>query len=81
MCCALIEKGNTNSMMEKKWLCEILHRGGLLNSENPVQIQLKKYLLNMPTKVRAINRQRPCKARACPTQAQISFWVKVWHKI
>ena len=33
----------------------------------------------LPAKVRAINRQRPCKARARPTQARISFWVKVLH--
>ena len=31
-----VRKGNTNSMMEKKWLCEILHIAGLLNSENPI---------------------------------------------
>ena len=36
-----VRKGNTNSMMEKKWLCEILHIAGLLNSKNPIQIQLK----------------------------------------
>ena len=27
-----VRKGNTNNMMEKKWLCEILHIAGLLNS-------------------------------------------------
>ena len=37
-------KGNTNNMMEKKWQCEILHIAGLLNSENPIQIQLKHSL-------------------------------------
>ena len=36
-----VRKGNTNNMMEKKWQCEILHIAGLLNSENPIQIQLK----------------------------------------
>ena len=27
-----VRKGNTNNMMEKKWLCEILHIAGLLNN-------------------------------------------------
>ena len=27
-----VRKGNTNNMMEKKWLCEILHIASLLNS-------------------------------------------------
>ena len=72
------KKGNTNNMMEKKWLREILHIAGLLNSENPLQIQTETVIKHvLPAKVRAINRQRPCKARARPTQAQISFWVKV----
>ena len=44
-------------MMEKKWLCEIMHIAGLLNSENPIQIQLKKFIKHvLPVKVRAINR-------------------------
>ena len=82
--CALLcsKKSNTNNMMEKKWLCEILHIAGLLNSENPLQIQTETVIKHvLPAKVRAINRQRPCKARARPTQAQISFWVKVLHNI
>ena len=66
-------------MMEKKRLCEILHIAGLLNSENPLQIQTETFIKHvLPVKVRTINRQRPCKARARPTQAQISFWVKVF---
>ena len=59
-----------------------LYITGLLNSENPIWIQTEtfiKYVL--PAKVRAIKRQRPCKARAHPTQARISFWVKVLHNI
>ena len=30
--------------------------------------------------MRAVNSQRPCKARACPTPAQISFWLKNMSK-
>ena len=39
-----VRKGNTNNMMEKKWLCEILTRAGLLNSENPIQIQTETFI-------------------------------------
>ena len=70
--CAVLcsKKGNTNNMMEKKWLCEILHIAGLLNSENPLQIQTETFIKHvLPAKVSAINRQRPCKARARSTQA------------
>ena len=43
--------------MEKKWLCEILHIAGLLNSENPIQIQTETFIKHvLPAKVRAINR-------------------------
>ena len=77
ICAVLCSERQTN-MMEKKWLCEILHIAGLLNSENPIQIQTETFIKHvLPAKVRAINRQRPCKARARPTQARISFWVKV----
>ena len=73
-----VQKGNTNNMMEKNG--EILHIAGLLNSENPVQIQTQTFTEHvLLVKVRAINCQRPCKARARPTQAEISFWVKVLH--
>ena len=66
----------------EKWLCEILNIAGLLKSENSIQIQTQTFIKHvLPAKVRAINRQRPCKARARPTQAQISFWVKVLHNI
>jgi len=52
-----VRKGNTNNMMEKKWLCEILHIAGLLNSENPIQIQTETFIKHvLPVKVRAINR-------------------------
>ena len=40
-----------------KWLSEILHIAGLLNSENPVQIQTRTFIKHvLPVKVRAINR-------------------------
>ena len=42
-----VRKGNTNNMMEKKWLCEILHIAGLLNSENPKSKYKLKLSLNM----------------------------------
>ena len=42
----------------EKWLSEILHIAGLLNSENPVQIQTRTFIKHvyLPVKVRAINR-------------------------
>ena len=56
-------------MMEKKWLGQIFHIAGLLHSENPIQIQIETFINHvLPAKVRAINHQRPCKARARPTQ-------------
>ena len=40
----------------EKWLCEILHIAGLLNSENPIQIQTQTFIKHvLPAKVRAIN--------------------------
>ena len=40
----------------EKWLCEILHIAGLLNSENPIQIQTKTFIKHvLPAKMRAIN--------------------------
>ena len=40
----------------EKWLSEILHIAGLLNSENPVQIQTQTFIKHvLPVKVRAIN--------------------------
>ena len=52
-----VRKGNTNNMMEKKWLCEILHIAGLLNSENPIHNTTEKLIKHvLPAKVRAINR-------------------------
>ena len=51
-----VRKGNTNKMMEKKWLCEILHIAGLLNSKNPIQIQTETFIKHvLPAKVRAIH--------------------------
>ena len=40
----------------EKWLCEILHIAGLLNSENPIQIQTQTFIKHVLTaKMRAIN--------------------------
>ena len=51
-----VRKGNTNNMMEKKWLCEILHIAGLLNSENPIQIQTETFIKHvLLAKARAVN--------------------------
>ena len=51
-----VRKGSTNNMMEKKWLCELLHIASLLNSENPIQIQTETFIKHvLPAKVRAIN--------------------------
>ena len=36
-----VRKGNTNNVMEKNG--EILHIAGLLNSENPIQIQIQTF--------------------------------------
>ena len=45
--------------MEKKWLCEILfgtYIAGLLNSENPIQIQTETFIKHvLLAKVRAVN--------------------------
>ena len=41
----------------EKWLSEILHIAGLLNSENSVQIQTRTFIKHvLPVKVRAFNR-------------------------
>ena len=51
-----IRKGNKNKMMEKKWLCEILHIAGVLNSKNPIQIQTETFIKHvLPAKVRALH--------------------------
>ena len=82
VCVVLCSKEQNKQHDGEKWLCEILHTAGLLNSENPIKIQTQTFInYVLPVKVRAVNRQRPCKARARPTQAQISFWVKVLHNI
>ena len=40
----------------EKWLCEIFHIAGLLNSENPIQIQTQTFIKHvLPVVVRAIN--------------------------
>ena len=40
----------------EKWLREILHIAGLLDSENPIQIQTQTFIKHvLPGKVRAIN--------------------------
>ena len=57
MWCALFEKAIQTTWWRKKWLCEILHIAGLLNSENPIQIQTETFIKHvLPAKVRAINR-------------------------
>ena len=84
ICAVLCSKRQYKQHDGEKWLCEILHIAGLLNSENSIRIQTQTFIKHvLPAKVRAINRQRPCKAsaRPMPTQAQISFWVKVLHNI
>ena len=43
-------------MTEKKWLCEVLHIAGLLNSENPIQIQIETFIKHVsPAKLMAIH--------------------------
>ena len=80
ICAVLWSKGQYKQHGGEKWLCEILHIAGLLNSENPIQIQTQTFIKHvLPAKVRAINCQRPCKARALPTKTQISFSLKVLH--
>ena len=82
ICAVLCSKRQYKQNDGEKWLCEILHIAGLLNSKNPIQIQTQTFIKHvLPAKVRAINRQRSCKARARPTQAPISFWVKVQHNM
>ena len=50
-------KRQYKQLMEKKWLCKILHIACLLNSENPMQIQTETFIKHvLPAKVRAINR-------------------------
>ena len=57
MCCALFEKAIQTTWWRKKWPCKILHIAGLLNSENPIQIQTETFIKHvLPAKVRAINR-------------------------
>ena len=82
ICAVLCSKRQYKQHDGEKWLCEILHIASLLNSENSIQIQTQTFIKHvLPAKVRVINCQRPCKERARPTQAQISFWVKVLHNI
>ena len=71
MCCALFGKAIQTNMMEKKWLCEILHIAGLLNSENPIQIQTETFIKHvLPAKVRAINRQDLAKQGHAPPKQE-----------
>ena len=70
ICAVLCSERQYKQRDGKKWLCEILHIAGLLKCENPIQIQTETFIKHvLLAKVRAINRQRPCKARAHPTQA------------
>ena len=39
ICAVLCSKRQYKQHDGEKWLCEILHIAGLLNSENPIQIQ------------------------------------------
>ena len=56
MCCALFEKAIQTTWWRKKWPCKILHIAGLLNSENPIQIQTETFIKHvLLAKVRAIN--------------------------
>ena len=56
ICAALCLKRQYKIHDGEKWLSEILHIAGLLNSENPVQIQTQTFIKHvLPVKVRAIN--------------------------
>ena len=55
MCAVLCSKGQYKQHDGEKWLCEILPIAGLLNSENPIQIQTQTFIKHvLPAKVRAI---------------------------
>ena len=52
----LCSKRKYKQLDGEKWLCEILHIVGLLNSENPIQIQTQTFIKHvLPVVVRAIN--------------------------
>ena len=56
ICAVLCSKRQYNQMTEKKWLCEVLHIAGLLNSENPIQIQIETFIKHVsPAKLMAIH--------------------------
>ena len=56
ICAVLCSKRQYKQHDGEKWLCEILHIAGLLNSENPIQIQTETFIKHvLPSKVRAIN--------------------------
>ena len=56
ICAELCSKRHYKQHDGEKWLCEILHIAGLLNSENPIQIQTQTFIKHvLPGKVRAIN--------------------------
>ena len=56
ICAVLSLKRQYKQHDGEKWLCEILHIAGLLNSENPIQIQTQTFIKHvLPAKVRAIN--------------------------
>ena len=57
ICAVLCLKRHYKIHDGEKWRSEILHIAGLLNSENPVQIQTRTFIKHvLPEKVRAINR-------------------------
>ena len=56
ICAVLCSKRQYKQHDGEKWLCEILHIAGLLNSENPIQIQTQTPIKHvLPVKVREIN--------------------------
>ena len=59
ICAVLCSKRQYKQNDGEKWLCEILHIAGLLNSENPMQIQTQTFIKHvLPAEVRAINRKK-----------------------
>ena len=56
ICTVLCSKRQYKQGDGEKWLCEILHIAGLLNSENPIQIQTETFIKHvLLAKVRTIN--------------------------
>ena len=69
ICDVLCSKRQYKQNDGEKSLCEILHIAGLLNSENPIQIQTQTFIKHvLPAKVRAINRQKNTNHRTSKRQ-------------